>query len=207
MGMEEGMAEASARSTPSSPKEVCRHDRETRHATTISTHTLDVPGATMTYDIRRDERPTTSRRSCSSARPWAPPASAPWPATSPTGRSSPTTRAASSAASRPIRRPVHARPTPTTCTGSSRPSAAGPVDLFAQQRRRGQRARPGRAPPGGRAYPRRPRAAAGGDRARPRGGAGGVAGHHATLPAARLGRRAWRTSSPSSATTAPFTAD
>ena len=44
-----------------------------------TTHTLDVPGAVLTYDVREPARsPATTGRCSSSARRWGRPASSSW---------------------------------------------------------------------------------------------------------------------------------
>ena len=91
----------------------------TTQITEATTHTLDVPGAVLTYDVRRAE---------DSAGPALMLIGSPMGAAGfgtlakhfPTGRSSPTTRAAPSAARKRIRRASRRRSsTPTTSIGSS----------------------------------------------------------------------------------------
>lgn len=51
-----------------------------------TTHTLDVPGATLAYDLREPDTRATNARCSFSARRWARRASSSWSVTSPTAR-------------------------------------------------------------------------------------------------------------------------
>ena len=100
------------------------HDHRDRSR---SRKTLEVPGATLTYDVRPSdattEPPLVPHRLADGRRR----ASRRSPRTSPTARSSPTTRATTASAAPPTTRPRRSRPRSrrTTSTRSSRRSAAG----------------------------------------------------------------------------------
>ena len=137
-------------------------------ATQAETRTLEVPGATITYDVRGDLSAGTPLFLIGS--PMDAPASGRWPATSPTVRSSPTTRAAPAAApgTDPTTEPAPERP-------RRRPArvvealGAGPVDVFASSGGAVNALAWVAAHPERRAHARRPRAAARRDAGGPRG--------------------------------------
>ena len=80
-------------------------------------HTLDVPGATLHYDVREPDGDSSAPPLLLIASPMDARGFATPPATSPTARSSPTTRGASRAASGPTaRRRPRPRSMATTCT-------------------------------------------------------------------------------------------
>ena len=167
--------------------------------TESTTRTLDVPGATLTYDVRRAERPTSCRCS-SSAHRWARRlrhAVRALPRSDDHHLRPARERAEHQAghddavdARRSRRRPASDHP------GSRR--AGRPVR---QQRRRGERAGAGGEAPGGRADARRTRAAARVGPPRPRERAAASRAVYETYMRA-AGAPGWPTSSPSSATAA-----
>ena len=165
-----------------------------------TTHTLDVPGATLTYDVRRNDASTEPILLLIGS-----PMGAAGFGTlaghfadrtvvtyDPRGveRSAKTDPASPVDARRARRRPASDHP-------GARRRAGRPVR---QQRRRGQRAGARGAASGGRADARRARAAARRDPARPRARAGRRAARSTRPTSAAAGAPGWRTSSPSSAT-------
>ena len=175
------------------------HTTTRRHTMTTmtepTTHTLEVPGAILTYDVRKADSSTApvavpdrladGRRRVRDAR-------RPLPRSH--GRDL-----------RPARRraqhegrsgqPVDARAARRRPPPDHRRARRRPGRPVREQRRRGERARPRGEAPGGRPDARRARAAARVDPARPRGRAGVTAGDRATRTSAAASAPAWRSSS------------
>ena len=110
------------------------HDHDHDHRREPTTHTLEVPGATLTYDIRRNDASTEPPLFLIGVADGRRPASRRSPATSPIARSSPTTRAAVERSTKPTiqrRRVTPDQHAATTCTRSIEARRRGPVDVFA----------------------------------------------------------------------------
>ena len=171
--------------------------------TSATTHTLEVPGALLTYDVRRND---------GSDEPVLLLIGSPMGAAGfgtlagllrrPHGRDLRPARRRAQPAHRRRGRPRRPRSTRTTCTGiiaAARRRTGRPVR---QQRRRGQRARARRPPPGGGAHARRARAAGRRPGARLPSTRWPRAATSTRPTSATAWARPWPSSSPSSATRA-----